>query len=128
MAQADAAQPRCLIVEDEVLIGMDLEDGLGEAGFDVQWATSAQTASELLNCTPFDVAILDIIVRSEVCVPLAGELKRRRIPFLVYSGYPRNDMTVPEDVPWLEKPAEAGVLTATLIEVMNAPAPPRRRG
>ena len=129
MAQASAPSPRCLVVEDEVLIGMDLEDNLCGAGFDVQWAASARTASELLACAPFDVAVLDVALRSESCVPLACELKRRRVPFLVYSGLPRDgSLAELRDAPWLEKPSETTTLIAALAEVMDLPPAPGLEG
>ncbi len=34
MREIKPPSPRCLVVEDEVLVGMDLEDMLFEAGFD----------------------------------------------------------------------------------------------
>ena len=120
MAPASFDPPRCLLVEDEVLIGMDLEASLREAGFDVHWAASTRTASEFLAGADFDVAVLDVTVRSEPCVPLARELKRRRVPFIVYSGHPRDDgLIVFQDAPWLEKPAETKEIITALAGTMG---------
>ena len=129
MAQASRVSPRCLVVEDEVLIGMDLEDVLCAAGFNVEWATSAQRAAEVLAGDHFDVAVLDVVMRSEPCVPLARELKRRGIPFLVHSGRPRDrDLIGFRGAPWLDKPAEAGTLLAALTAVMGTAEPAPRDG
>lgn len=122
MAQAVAAAPRCLVVEDEVLIGMFLEDGLGKAGFDVRWVASTRDALDMLAVAPFDLAVLDVILRSEACVPLARELERRCIPFLVYSGHSRDDgLTAFRNAPWLEKPVDTRVLVTALAGLLNSP-------
>ena len=120
MTRASDTAPRCLVVEDEVLIGMFLDDSLCEAGFDVHWVASTASAFELLDYVSFDVAVLDVVIRSEPCVSLAGELKRRRIPFLVYSGHSRDcGLTAFCDSPWLEKPAEGNTLLAAVSGVMS---------
>jgi hypothetical protein len=48
-------------------------------------------------------------------VDLAGELKRRGVPFAIYSGL-RPEAGTPEfrDVPWLEKPVSRRALAETL--------------
>ena len=110
----------CLVVEDEVLVGMDLEDGLREAGFDVRWVASAESALAVLRTTSPDVALLDVIVRAKPCTALASELRRRNIPFLVYSGCPR--MEGPEEfweVPWLAKPADMNSITSVLTDMLD---------
>ena len=113
----------CLLVEDDVLVGMDLEDGLREAGFDVRWVASAQSALAVLQTASPDVAVLDVIVRAEPCTSLASELKRRGIPFLVHSGLPRVDaMTEFQDAPWVEKPADTAIVVSALAEALDAPA------
>ena len=113
----------CLLVEDEILVGMDLEDGLHEAGFDVRWVASAQSALVVLQTASPDVAVLDVIMRAEPCTSLASELKRRGIPFLVYSGLPRVDaMTEFQDAPWVGKPADVAIVVSALAEALVAPA------
>jgi hypothetical protein len=59
---------------------------------------------------------------------LAHELLRRRIPFMVYSGYPRRDDAPPEfkDVPWIEKPCRAEEII-TAVKLMMQPSHARRR-
>ena len=111
----------CLLVEDEVLVGMDLEDALREAGFDVRWVASAQSAlAVLLTDTP-DVVVLDVVVRAESCTAVARELKERGIPFLVHSGYPRQGaMTEFHGAPWVGKPADVTRVASALAEVLDA--------
>ena len=111
----------CLLVEDEVLVGMDLEDGLREAGFDVRWVSSAQSALAVLQTDRPDIVVLDVIVRVEPCTLVARELKKRGIPFLVHSGYPQKAaMAEFHGAPWVEKPADVKRVASALAEALNA--------
>ncbi len=115
--------PSCLLVEDEVLVGMDLEDGLREAGFDVRWVSSAQSALAVLQTDTPDIVVLDVIVRVEPCTLVARELKKRGIPFLVHSGYPQTAaMTEFQGAPWVEKPADVTRVASALAEALSAAA------
>ena len=116
--------PHCLIVEDEVLVGMDLEDALSQAGFAVRWVASPDIASALLATDRPDVVVLDIVLRDRSCTALACELRRRGIPIVVHSGYAAAE--APDGlagVPWLEKPADM----ATLLAAVSAVLPPGPR-
>jgi len=109
----------CLIVEDEVLVGMDLENVLCEAGFDARWVASTQGALAALETTSPHVAILDIIIRAVPCTDLARELKRRGIPFLLHSGcFPDEALADFQGAPWLGKPAELSALLSTLAATL----------
>ena len=109
-------RPRCLIVEDQALIGMSLEASLEEAGFDVigPFGRKAQALASLEDETP-DLALLDVMLPDGSSVELARELKQRSVPFAIYSGL-RPEAGTPEfrDVPWLEKPVSRRALAETL--------------
>ncbi len=109
-------RPRCLVVEDQALIGMSLEASLEEAGFDLvgPFGRKAQALAWLETDTP-ELALLDIMLPDGSSVDLAGELKRRGVPFAIYSGL-RPEAGTPEfrDVPWLEKPVSRRALAETL--------------
>ena len=108
---------RCMIVEDQALIGMSLEASLEEVGFAVEgpFMSKAQALSWLETDAP-DIALLDIMVKDGTSLEIARALKNRGIPFAVYSGLPQNADCPPElrNVPWLEKP----VSRETLVEVL----------
>jgi DNA-binding response OmpR family regulator len=97
---------RCLIVEDQALIGLALEAYLEEAGYDPvgPFATNGEALRALEADAP-DVAILDVLLKDGPCTPLVRELRRRGVPFAIYSGV-RPAAVPPElkGVPWLEKP------------------------
>jgi DNA-binding NtrC family response regulator len=99
-------QPHCIIVEDQALIAMSIAAYLEDEGFEVQTVASIVQAQASLKDNAPEFVILDFILRDGPATELAGELHRRGIPFIVYSGYPRH-LGVPtefKEVPWLEKP------------------------
>ena len=113
-------QTRCMIVEDQALIGMSIEASLEEAGFRVEgpFMSKAQALRWLESDAP-DVALLDIMVKDGTSVEVARALKNRGIPFAVYSGLPPKADSPPElqNVPWLEKPVSRETLTSILSEL-----------
>jgi two-component system, response regulator PdtaR len=82
---------RVMIVEDEMLLALDLEDMLLDAGYEVVGQASdmsqALALAEALN-GGFDVAIMDVnLARGSNGVDTAAELRRRwNIPSLFVSG------------------------------------------
>ncbi|MXQ11920.1 response regulator [Microvirga makkahensis] len=119
------APTRCMIVEDQALIGMSLEASLEDAGFVVEgpFMSKAQALSWLENDTP-DIALLDVMIKDGTSVEIARALKSRGVPFAVYSGLPRNADGPSElrNVPWLEKPVSRETLASTLEELVARPS------
>jgi ActR/RegA family two-component response regulator len=64
-----AHAPLILVVEDEVLISLDLETGLRDAGFTVAAARSCVEATEFLNANRPDAAIVDVQLTDGECIP-----------------------------------------------------------
>ena len=97
------------------MVGMYLEDELQQQGFDVQWVVSAAGALAAIDRGQPDVAVLDVVMRGEPCTALAVELKRRDIPFVIYSGWTRREQSPAfQDAPWVIKPVDPAVLAETL--------------
>ena len=119
------AQPCCMIVEDQALIGMSLEASLEEAGFDVAgpFMSNAQALKWLDNAAP-DLAVLDVMLKDGTSLRIARELKSRGVPFAIYSGLPPDADRPPElqDVPWLEKPARRETLVTILEDLVELKA------
>ena len=119
------AQPCCMIVEDQALIGMSLEASLEEAGFEVAgpFMSNAQALRWLQNAAP-DLAVLDVMLKDGTSLRIARELKSRGIPFVIYSGLPPDADRPPElqDVPWLEKPARRETLVTILEDLVEPKA------
>ena len=79
---------RVLLVEDEVLIGMLLQDMLDE--LDCEVADSPATLEEALLAArtgTFDLALLDVRFGRRLTYPVADILKTRQIPFIFVTGY-----------------------------------------
>jgi len=110
-------QTRCMIVEDQALIGMSLEAFLEDAGFEVAgvFMSKAHALQWLENDVP-DVAVLDLMIKDGTSLEVAGMLKKLGVPFAVYSGLPPRIEcpTELQDVPWLEKPASREALVGVL--------------
>ncbi|MFA7594808.1 MAG: response regulator [Novosphingobium sp.] len=104
-------RPVCtiLLLDDEPLILMDLEFAAQDEGCRSLCATTAgQALSFLAGAERIDVAVLDVTLQNgETCLPVARELQRLRIPYLLHSGdLDRRYQTVRElDSELIAKPA-----------------------
>lgn len=77
-----------LVVEDELLVAMDLEAVLIEAGHQVLGpAASVDEALRLLETKRPDVALLDYNLQGETVVPVAESLSDLDVPFVLASAY-----------------------------------------
>jgi DNA-binding response OmpR family regulator len=114
--------PIVLILEDEMMIAMMIEDELVDAGYDVAgpFATCSGAFSWLSTNTP-DVAVLDTQLQDGSCRDVAVELRRRGIPFAVYSGATDTHMTELAGVPWVAKPALGKTLLDALTQAITLP-------
>jgi CheY-like chemotaxis protein len=100
------ARCRILVIEDEMLIGMLLEDMLVDLGHEVAAVIprlkDALTAAQRET---FDLAILDVHLHGESAFPVADALIARVIPFVFATGYGQRGL--PEtyrERPVLQKP------------------------
>jgi DNA-binding response OmpR family regulator len=111
--------PCCLVVEDEVLIGMALEASLEDTGFRVAgpFASNAAALAFLETHTP-DVALLDVLLKDGPCTSVMRALLGRSIPFAIYSGL-KPGARPPElaAVRWMEKPVSREDLASVLREI-----------
>jgi CheY-like chemotaxis protein len=121
------AWPCCLIIEDEPLVAMSLEDWLQEAGYEVcgPLGSTRETLAWLELNSP-RAAILDIGLKHGLGHEVARELKRRNIPFLIYSGVPFESGLSPEfrDVPWIEKAQGRAALLQAVSKLLLPRSPP----
>ena len=113
MTKQANGRPLVLVLEDEALIGLDLQDELQDAGHEVAGPfTTCAAALEWLRTQTPDTAILDVALKDGPCREIALELERRKVPFLIYSGHheDRELLADLQHVPWIEKPAPPAVL------------------
>ena len=82
---------RALVVEDEVLVGMLVEDMLGELGCEVAALSShLEQALQIAASGTFDFAVLDVNLNGRHSFPVADVLRGRGVPFLFATGYGAN--------------------------------------
>jgi CheY-like chemotaxis protein len=112
---------RVLIVEDEALVAMLVEDALLDAGAEVigPVATVAD-ALEVLKAQIPEAAVLDLNLAGETSTPVADELAKRGVPFVVATGYGADGLPPGHaNVPVLAKPYDPADLTAALARLWN---------
>ncbi len=95
---------KVLIVEDAVLLALELEAGLQEAGAEVvAMASELEEALQLLD-RPIDAAVLDANLNGESVRPLAEILRDRGTPFVFATGYGERGAPEGFDAPVVRKP------------------------
>ena len=115
-------QMSVLLVEDQLIIALDAEAMLTSIGAaTVETASSVDEALAALKRAPPDVAVLDIHLGMDTSWPIAEELDRLKIPFVLASGY--GDLaSVPgawTGAPLIRKPYDTGALAAALRQVTH---------
>ena len=89
-----AARLRVLVVEDEPLIGMDIEDAVAGLGHDVVGPIAElDEALDVATTATLGCAILDINIRGGRSYPVADILRKRGLPVLLLSSY--GEQTLP---------------------------------
>jgi CheY-like chemotaxis protein len=115
---------RVLIVEDALLLALELEAGLTEAGARV--AGSAADVEEGLRMAelPLDAAVLDANLNGESVLPVAQALAARGVPFIFATGY-GDSKFAPQgfDAPLIKKPYDVTQVAAALAEITGRAAP-----
>jgi CheY-like chemotaxis protein len=79
---------RILVVEDEILVAMEVEDLLEEHGC-ILLATAStvhDALQRISQCKP-DLVLLDRNLNGDRSTPIAEELNRIGVPFVVLTGY-----------------------------------------
>jgi CheY-like chemotaxis protein len=101
-----AAKRRILVVEDEMLIGMLLEDMLTDMGHEVAAVVPRlKDAMAAVDRETYDCAVLDVHLHGESAFPVAEALIKKNIPFVFATGY--GERGLPEAYrgrPVLQKP------------------------
>ena len=108
-----------LLLEDEPMILMDLEFAAEDCGCTASTATSvAQALAVLEGGTQIGAGVLDVnLGGGETCLPVARELQKRGIPYILHSGdLDRQNETVRQlGAKLIPKPANANHVIRTAI-------------
>ena len=109
---------RLLIVEDALLLALELEAGLEEAGATI--VGSAADVGEAMTFVdqPLDAAVLDANLNGASVMPVAEALAARGVPFVFATGYGDSRFNLAGfDAPVIRKPYDVTQVTAALAEV-----------
>jgi DNA-binding response OmpR family regulator len=114
-----------LIVEDEPLIAIEIADRFSNAGARVLTATNLRDGMRLAEHPEVSAAILDFGLHSGDSAAMCRRLRERRVPFVIYSGYPREQIAC-DDAAFVAKPASTDVLLTTIAGLLpwRPPDPP----
>jgi len=125
-AQLILAGRRCLVLDDEFLITLDIQQILERAGaLHVACAASATEAVVLLGRDQqFDLAVLDVKLNGPErnSLDVAALLAKKSIPFVFLTGMRVDDVHAKQfpRAPVIEKPYDAASLLAAVRRALNA--------
>jgi DNA-binding NtrC family response regulator len=122
--QASLKGTRILVADDEILIALDVEATLIDAGAEIAGpCTTVAAALAIAKEEQISAAMLDIRLGRETTEAVAEVLIDRGIPFVFYSG-----QVLPEGVrakmpnsTVISKPADQHVLVETLAALIKPP-------
>lgn len=116
----DLKGARVLIVEDAVLLALELETGLSDAGAEVVGpAYELEEAMNLLS-GPIDAAVLDANLNGLSVMPVAEALAARGVPFVFATGYGDTGAPTGFDAPIIRKPYDVTQVAAAVAAVLES--------
>ena len=121
------AGQRVLVVEDEMVLALDIEEGLEGAGATVVGPVPSLADAGLLLALArrLDAAVLDVNLGGETVYPLADALVAAGIPIVFASGYSETELPARfVGVSHLEKPVDVGALTLAVSRSISRNAVP----
>jgi CheY-like chemotaxis protein len=110
-----------LVVENEVLIGMDIRSALEQAGATVTATTTVRHALILVEHDGLAGAIMDHALADGDSTELCARLLARGIPYVSYSGFDPVKGASP-DAPFVSKPSSMNTLLGVLEKLLIARA------
>lgn len=85
-SKAKLAGMRILIVEDEPLLAFDYQDEFEASGAAATVALTLEEGLGAVACAPFEFAVLDVNLGSDVIWPVARLLSSRAVPYVFVTG------------------------------------------
>ena len=122
-APTDLRGARVLIVEDAVLLAMELETSLADAGARVIGpAYELEEALAMLD-QPIDAAVLDANLNGQSVAPVAQALAARGVPFVFATGYGEVAGPGGFDAPVIRKPYDVTQVAAAVADLLRDKPP-----
>ncbi|HEY5105413.1 MAG TPA: HWE histidine kinase domain-containing protein [Caulobacteraceae bacterium] len=120
LGDQDIRGVRVLLVEDSILLALELEAGLTEAGaIVVGSAADVEEARGMLSLA-FDVAVLDVNLNGEMVTPVAQALAAKQVPFIFATGYGDTGLAPGGfDAPVVRKPYNVHQIAAALVTALG---------
>jgi two-component SAPR family response regulator len=117
-----------LVVEDDFIIGLMLCSEIGGAGgIAIGPLNSVAEALKEIEAQTVDLAILDAKLADGSSADLAAGLSKRRIPYVVVSGYEKANLpTALKGAPFVAKPISMPLLMEAIGSVIAATGPASR--
>ena len=117
---AGLAGLKILIVEDSLLLAMELENSLSDAGGSIVGKAASVAEAMGLIDAGVEAAVLDVDLNGASVEPVARALVERGVPFVFATGYGDNDMA-PQgfDAPIIRKPYEVTQVAAALADITS---------
>jgi DNA-binding response OmpR family regulator len=110
-----------LIVEDDPLIALDVISALRMAGAKVLSAGYLEAGLFITEHPDLSAAVIDLHLRDSSGIAICRRLLQRRIPFVIYTGYPQ--MLSEENwshVHVIVKPARREQLVAVIASMLKS--------
>ena len=121
------AMPHCplsgrliLVVEDEPLVALEVIGALQTAGAKVLSAGYLEAGLFITEHQELSAAVIDLHLNDGSGIGICRRLLQRRIPFVIYTGYPR--MLLEENwshVQVIQKPARPEQLVASIARMLQ---------
>lgn len=112
---------RILIVEDDPFLALELEQLVADHGAEVVGPVpTVRAAMAALEEVWPDAAVLDVNLRGERSAPVAAALRAAGTPFMLATGYGRDQLHEPElrDAPLVSKPIDPRRFTRALLSLL----------
>lgn len=115
---------RCLVLDDEFLIALDIQQILETAGAEVLCTgTAADALAAVRDGSRFDLAVLDVKLGgpAQTSLSVAAMLAEKRVPFVFLTGMRRDEMHRSRypDAPVVEKPYETQVFLEAVTRALG---------
>ncbi len=109
---------RCLLAEDELIVGLGMQSILEETGVAVVGpATTLAEAIRLSDSGNLDAAVVDMNLQGEMADDLVDKLNERGVPVVVVTGYEFSPELANKVAAVLPKPIRAKELLQTLRSI-----------
>ena len=106
-----------LVIEDEVLIALNIQDALEDAGATVVTTRTLAAALVAVEDRSLSAAIVDHALGDGDSSEICKRLKERDVPYVTYSGFTQLHGECAE-AEHVNKPASPAVLVATLAGLL----------